>query len=84
MERSMNSTHRKSIKDFHEWFEFYCVANNVRAAGGEATDRKKALFITLLGQGSFSKLKSLAYPTAVTDMSSDAISLAITGLKRLR
>jgi len=35
---------KESIKDFHEHFQFYCVANNVRGAKGEADDRNKALF----------------------------------------
>ena len=70
---------KESIEDFHERFEFYCLANNVRAAEGEAADRKKALFITLLGQGSFSKLKSLAHPIAVADLSLDAILQHLSG-----
>ena len=60
MEQSVNSTHviKEAIEDFHERFQFYCVANNLRP--GEGDNRKKALFIILLGQGSFSKLKAFA------------------------
>ena len=39
----------ESIEDFKERFEFYCLANNVKGEGEHAR-RKKALFITLLGQ----------------------------------
>jgi len=35
---------KESIEDFHERFQFYCGANNVRGAKGEAANRKKALF----------------------------------------
>ena len=70
---------KESIEDFHERFEFYCVANNVRPPGEGEADRKKALFITLLGQGSFSKLKSLAHPTPVTDLALDAILQHLSG-----
>ena len=38
---------KESIEDFRERFEFYCVANNIR---DDAARRKKALFLTLLGQ----------------------------------
>ena len=76
MARSTSLIHKfdpqkESIEDFHERFKFYCVANNLHP--GEGNNRKKALFITLLGQGSFSKLKVLAHPTAVNDLSLDAI-----------
>jgi len=62
---------KESIEDFHERFEFYCVANNL--CPGERDNRKKALLLTLLGQGSYSKLKALANPTAVSDLTLDAI-----------
>ena len=65
-------THKRSqYKIFHERFEFYCVANNLRP--GEDDNRKKAQFVTLLGQGSYSKLKALAHLTAVSDLMLDAI-----------
>ena len=61
---------KESVEDFYERFEFFCVANNIR---GDNTDRKKAIFITLLGQETFTKLKVLASPTPVSDLSLDAI-----------
>jgi len=36
---------KESIEDFHEWFEFYCVANNLHT--GEGDNHKKALFLAL-------------------------------------
>ena len=45
-----------SVEDFKEHFEFYCQANNVKGEGEHAR-HKKALFITLLGQETFAKLK---------------------------
>ena len=38
---------KESIEDFCKRFEFYCVANNIR---DNAARRKKALFLTLMGQ----------------------------------
>ena len=61
---------KESVEDFYECFEFFCVANNIR---GDNADRKKAIFITLLGQETFTKLKVLASPTPVSDLSLDAI-----------
>ena len=51
---------KESIKDFHEHFEFYCVANGIQ--DGNAA-KKKAMFIMLLGQETFAKLKVLGSPT---------------------
>jgi len=53
------------------------VANNLRS--GEGDNRKKALFVTLLGQGSYSKLKALAHLTAVSDLTLDAILQHLSG-----
>ena len=51
---------KESIKDFHEHFEFYCVANGIQ---DDNAVKKKAMFIMLLGQETFAKLKVLASPT---------------------
>jgi len=53
---------KESIEDF---LEYYCVANNVR---GDDADKKKAMFLTLLGQETFAKLKVLASPTPVIEL----------------
>ena len=56
-----------------ERFDFYCLANNIRGENADAARRKKAMFITLLGQATFAKLKVLASPTPVADLTPDAI-----------
>ena len=61
---------KESIEDFVERFEFYRVANGIR---GDNADKKKAHFVTLLGQETFAKLKTLASPTAVSELTLDAI-----------
>ena len=61
---------KESIEDFEERFEFYCVVNGIR---GDNADKKKANFVTLLGQDTFAKLKTLASPTAVSELTLDAI-----------
>ena len=72
--------HRKeSIEDFRERFEFYCLANNIRDDEENRRQRKKALFITLLGQETFAKLKVLSSPTPVSDLTLDAIMECLMG-----
>ena len=63
---------KESIEDFKERFEFYCLANNIKDDGDHAR-RKKALFITLLGQGTFVKLKVLTNLIPVADLTLPAI-----------
>ena len=53
------------IKDFHEHFEFYCVANGIQ---DDNAAKKKAMFIMLLGQETFAKLKVLASPTTMNHL----------------
>ena len=55
---------KESIEDFRERFDFYCVANKIKNEGDDLR-RKKALFITLLGHSTFSKLKVLASPMSL-------------------
>ena len=69
---------KESIEDFKERFEFYCTANNIRGEGEHAR-RKRALFITLLGQETFAKLKVLTSPTPVSDFTLDAIMEKLLG-----
>ena len=61
-----------------ERFDFYCLANNVRDTE-ENQRRKKALFITVLGQATYAKLKVLANPTSVSDLTLDAIMEHLIG-----
>ena len=70
--REFNSV-KESIEDFHEHFDFYCLANNIQSDGETGTQQKQAVFLTLLGQGTFAKLKTLASPTPVNELSLDQI-----------
>ena len=63
---------KESIEDFREHFDFYCLANNIRGEG-DAASRKQALFLTLLRQSAFAKLKTLASPTSVSNLTLDQI-----------
>ena len=64
---------KESIDDFRQRFEFYCLANNIRDGDEAQRNRKKALFLTLVGQATFAKLRDLASPREVTDISLDDI-----------
>ena len=66
MLRDFDST-KESVEDFRERFKFYCLANNIKGEG-DRQRRKKALFITLLGQATFTKLKDLANPQEIKDI----------------
>ena len=70
---------KESIEDFRERFDFYCLANNIRENNEENIRRKKALFITLLGQATYAKLKVLASPTPVNELTLDAIMERLIG-----
>ena len=70
---------KESIEDFRERFNFYCLANNIRDNNEENLRRKKALFITLLGQVTFARLKVLASPTPVSELTLDAIMERLIG-----
>ena len=69
---------KESIEDFRERFYFYCVGNKIKNKG-ENLRRKKALFITMLGNSTFSKLKVLASPMSVSDLSMEAIMELLVG-----
>ena len=64
---------KESIEDFCQRFEFYCLANNIKDGEEAQRNRKKALFITLVGQTTFAKLRDLASPREITDISLDDI-----------
>ena len=70
--REFDST-KESIEDFRQRFEFYCQANNIKDGDETQRNRKKALFITLVGQATFAKLRDLASPREITDISLDDI-----------
>ena len=56
---------KQSIEDFCERFKVYCLANNICGKEEAAVNWKKALFLTLLSQTAFVKLKTLASPRPV-------------------
>ena len=51
---------KESIEDFHQRFKFCCLVNNIKEGDEAQQNRKKALFITLVGQATFAKLRDLA------------------------
>ena len=55
------------IEDYKERFDFYCVAHGV------AEERKKALFLTGMGQKMYTRLKIWVSPTPLHDLSLDEI-----------
>ena len=59
---------KETIDDFRQRFEFYCTANNIKSDDEAQQTRKKALFITMLGQlqTTFVKLHDLASPDDIT------------------
>ena len=70
---------KESIEDFRQRFEFYCQVNNIKEGDEAQRTRKKALFITLIGQATFAKLRDLANPREITDISlGDIMDLLIT------
>ena len=48
---------KELIEDFRERFDFYCLANNIHGENADTACRKKVMFIILLGQVTFAKLK---------------------------
>ena len=69
---------KETIDDFRQRFEFYCAANNMRSEDETQQARKKALFITMLWQITFIKLRDLANPTDITTLSLDQVVELLT------
>ena len=69
---------KESVEDFRERFDFYCLANKI-SGEGEAARRKQALFLTLLGQSAFTKLKTLVSPTLVSELTLDQVMEHLIG-----
>ena len=57
---------KETIENFHQHFEFYCQANNIKSEDEAQLTSKKALFITMLGQTAFLKLHDLASPSNIS------------------
>ena len=53
----------ESVDDYKERFDFHCTALGIRE------ERQKALFLTRIGREAFSKVKTLASPTPLTELS---------------
>ena len=75
--KEFNST-KETIDDFHQRFEFYCAANNIKSDDEAQQAHKKALFITMLGQTTFVKLHDLANPNDITTLSLDQVVELLT------
>ena len=55
------------IEDYKERFDFYCITHAV------SEDRRKALFLTRIGQTTHAKLKTLVSPQPLSELTLDAI-----------
>ena len=58
----------ESFDNYLQRFEFYCSANDVRAE-----TKKKALFLTAVGQTAFGKIKDLINPVKLEEATFDVI-----------
>ena len=67
------TANKESIEDFHQRFKFYCLSNNIKECDEAQGNHKKALFITLVGQATFAKLRDLASPCVIADILLDDI-----------
>ena len=59
---------KSQLKIFNNAFEFYCLANNIKAEDNAEIARKKAVFVTILGQATFAKLRDLVNPNEIIDL----------------
>ena len=69
---------KETIDDFRQCFEIYCAANKVQSENEAQQARKKALFITMLGQITLVKLRDSANPTDITTLSLDQVVKLLT------
>jgi len=65
-------------RNFKQRFEFCCLANNIKADDEVQLARKKAVFITILGQETFAKLRDLANPREITELTLNDIVDVLT------
>lgn len=70
---------KESIKDFCKQFELYCLVNNICGKEEAVQIQRRALFVTLLGQATFAKLKTLENSTAVSELTLDQIMEYLMG-----
>jgi len=71
---------KESIEDFCEHFDISCLVNNI-CGEEEAVHQKQALF---LSQAAFTKLKTLASPTPVSELMLDQIMEHLIGHHKLQ
>lgn len=57
----------EQIEDYKERFNFYCTTHVIEK------ERKKALFLTQIGQAAYSKLKTLVSPMPMADLTLEQI-----------
>ena len=67
---------KESIEDFHHRIEFYCLAINMDDDEAQQ-NRKKALFVMLVGIMTFAKLRDLASPCEITNISLNDIMVLL-------
>ena len=73
---------KETIEDFHQRFEFYCQANNIKSEDEAQLAHKKALFITMLGQTAFVKLHDLASPNDISTLTLNQVVEILTAQYR--
>ena len=69
---------QETIDNFRQHFEFYCTANNIKSEDEAQQARKKAIFITTLGQATFVKLRDLASPKDIAMLSLEEVVELLT------
>ena len=69
---------KETIEDFHQCFEFYCQANNMKSKEEAQLAHKKILFITMLGQMVFVKLCDLASPNDISTLTLNQVVEILT------
>jgi len=69
---------KETIEDFRQCFEFYCMANNIKAEDEPQQAQKKALFITMLGQATFVKLRDLTSPDDIKTLTLEQVMALLT------
>ena len=69
---------KETFQDFHQRFEFYYQANNMKSEDEAQLARKKTLFITMLGQTAFVKLRDLASPSNISTLTLNQVVEILT------
>ena len=70
---------KKTIEDFHQCFEFYCQANNIKSEDESQLAHQKAYFITMLGQTTFVKLRDMASLNDISTLTLTQVVEILTG-----